>query len=64
MAKAHENKVREQIRVEFAKHRRKECSVVESSKLAGISPSTYYAWNKGDAWSKASGWSKGDGWSK
>jgi len=64
MAKAYDNKEREKIRVNFAKHRDKGHSVVAASKLAGISPSTYYAWNKGDGWSKASGWSKGDGWSK
>lgn len=61
MAKTHESKARENIRVEFAKHRAKGRSIMESSKLAGISPSTYYAWNKDDAWKMKGGWSK-NGW--
>lgn len=63
MAKAHDNRVREKIRVKFAMHREKGRSIAVSSKRAGISPSTFYAWNEGDAWSKADGWSKDEGWS-
>jgi len=61
MAKAYDNKVRENIRVEFAKHRDKGHSIKVSSELAGISPSTFYAWNKGDVWLMKGGWSKGGG---
>lgn len=58
MTVKYDNKAREKIRVEFANHRRQKLSIAEASKAAGISPSTYYAWNKDDGWSKKGGWSK------
>lgn len=63
MAKSHDDEKRELFRVEFAKSRENGLSILESSKRAGISPSSYYAWNQGDAWLRKGGWSK-DGWNK
>lgn len=64
MGYIYDNSEREKLRIAFAKRREKGHSILASCEVAGISPSTYYAWNKGDGWSKASGWDKGDGSNK
>lgn len=70
MVTKYSDKEREKKRKIFAKNRKAECSIAFSCEVAGISPSTYYSWNKGDSWSKDDGWSKDaadskdDGYSK
>jgi DNA invertase Pin-like site-specific DNA recombinase len=64
MTNPYTNKERENKRIKFAQKRRKGHSIAASSEAAGISPSTYYAWNKNDNWDKDDGWSKDDTGSK
>jgi DNA invertase Pin-like site-specific DNA recombinase len=55
---------REQRRIKFATKRAKGHSIEKSCAAAGISTSTYYAWNEDKAWSKDNGWSKDGGWTR
>ncbi len=64
MAKPHTKEEREKKRVKFANKRRKGHSIAASCEVAGMSPSTYYAWNKNDEWDQDDGWSKDDTGSK
>ncbi len=64
MAGPYTNDERERLRAKFAQKRRKGHSITESCEAAGLSPSTYYAWNENDCWDKDHGWSKDDEWSK
>ncbi len=58
MAKAYSDKTRESIRLKFAKHHKGGHSIAESASFAGISPSTFYVWNRGEAWAKRGGWNR------
>ena len=55
---------REQKRIKFAKKRKQGHSLDVACTAAGISTSTFYAWNSDDDWSKDGGWSKDNGGSK
>lgn len=64
MGEPYSDEEREHVRKTFAKHRKAGSSIAKSAEKAGISPTTYYAWNDDGRWKKSNGWSKGDGWSK
>jgi hypothetical protein len=64
MTNSYTNKEREKKRIKFARKRRMGYSIAVSSAAAGISPSTFYAWNKDDSWGKDGGWSKDKTWSR
>ena len=64
MATSYSNKERENARKIFAKHRRSNYPINECCRAAGISASTYYAWNDNDKWIVKNGWGKDDGWDK
>jgi hypothetical protein len=61
MSSRYTNEERERKRVRFAGVMRLEgTSIPAACRAAGMSPSTFYAWNSGNSWKRKRGWDRDD----